>query len=367
MPRKARLIVVGPVPPPIHGVAVSTVLALKNPILRERFEIEHLDTTDRRPLSNMGKWDLGNITLGISALWRLAQKLRGEPGVLYLPLSENRGGFLRDSLFIHLAARRGWKVAVHIRNSLFRRFYDPQPSVYKHWIRLTLRRVAGLAVLGDSLRTLFSGLVPDERVTVVPNGTPNFDANGVEPDRNQVLYLSNFLLKKGIDRAVESALLVLARRPQTHFVFAGEWESVEVERAVREVAADGDGAIEFRSPVDREAKDQLMASSWVLLFPVTWGEGHPRILLEALAAGLPAVTTDRATIWETVGDGEAGFVLPEPDPPALADRLLRLLDDVELRSRMSAAARERHRSRFTQEKADQRLADWLRTVAGDGC
>lgn len=365
MPHKARLIVVGPLPPPIHGVAVSTLLALKNPILAERFEIDHLDTTDPRPLSNMGKWDLGNIALGISALRRLARKLHGEPGVLYLPLSENRGGFLRDSLFIHLAARRDWRVAVHIRNSLFRRFYDPQPAVYKHWIRLTLRRAAGLAVLGDSLRGLFSGLVPDERVTVVPNGTPYFNANGIEPDRNQVLYLSNFHLKKGIDRAVEAARLVLARRPQTHFVFAGEWESLEVERAVREIAADANGAIEFRTPVDREVKDHLMASSWVLLFPVAWGEGHPRILLEALAAGLPAVTTDRATISETVGDGEAGFVLPEPDPHAIADRLLRLLDDVELRSQMSAAARERHRARFTQEEADRRLAEWLsHVVAG---
>jgi glycosyltransferase involved in cell wall biosynthesis len=360
---KHRLIIVGPVPPPIHGVAVSTMLALENRLLHDSFEIEHLDTTDRRPVSNMGKWDVGNVALGLGALGRLGWKLRHGRGLLHLPLSENRGGFIRDSLFIHLAALRGWKVAVHIRNSLFRRFYDAQPRLFKFWIRLTFRRMTGLAVLGESLRALFVGLFPTEEIAVVPNGTPAFDADGVKPDPNQVLYLSNLQLKKGVDRAVETALLVLGRRPQTRFVFAGEWESLEVQRELRTAAARANGAIEFRAPVSGEAKNRLMASSWLLLFPVAWGEGHPRILLEALAAGLPCVTTDRATISDTVGNGEAGFVLDDPDPQALADCILLLLRNHELRARMSAAARRRHVERFTQARGDAALAGWLREVA----
>jgi glycosyltransferase involved in cell wall biosynthesis len=359
---RTRLIVVGPVPPPIHGVAISTTLVLENHLLRDQFEMEHLNTTDPRPVSNMGRWDVGNVAFGLRALAGLGWKLRGPKGLLYLPLSENRGGFLRDSLFINLAALRGWKVAVHIRNSLFRRFYDPQPRLFKFWIRLTFRRMTGLAVLGESLRTLFVGLFPTEEIAVVPNGTPAFDADGVEPNPNQVLYLSNFHRKKGVDVAVETALLVLSERPQTRFVFAGAWASGELERELRTLAAQGNGAIEFLPPVDGEVKRRLVASSWVLLFPVAWGEGHPRIVLEALAAGLPLVTTDRATISETVGDGEAGFVLSHPDPEDLADRLLTLLRDSELRTRMSHTARSRYRDRFRQAQADETLATWLRMV-----
>jgi glycosyltransferase involved in cell wall biosynthesis len=357
--RKPRLIIVGPVPPPIHGVAVSTLLALENPLLHAAFEIEHLDTTDRRPLSNMGKWDFRNVVLGLSALAKLCWKLRSGRGMVYLPLSENRGGFLRDSLFIHASALRGWKVAVHIRNSLFRRFYDPQPRLFKWWINLTFRRMSGLAVLGEPLRALFVGLFPAEEIAVVQNGTTAFDAHGVEPNPNQVLYLSNFHRKKGVDWAVETALLVLSQRPETRFVFAGEWESPEVERELRALADRGNGAITFLPPVDGEAKRRLMASSSVLLFPVAWGEGHPRILLEALAAGLPVVTTDRATISDTVGDGEAGFVLSDPDPQHLADRILILLRDRQLRANMSHTAKLRYLERFTQAHADKALARWL--------
>jgi glycosyltransferase involved in cell wall biosynthesis len=106
-----------------------------------------------------------------------------------------------------------------------------------------------------------------------------------------------------------------------------------------------------------------MATAQLLMFPVRWGEGHPRILLEALAAGLPAVTTDRATIAQTVIDGESGYVLPDPEPDALAEAVLRLLRDTELRDQMSRAARERYLDRFTQERADEALADWLSSVA----
>src|SRR5947209_17573041 len=111
---KRRLIVIGPVPPPYHGVTVSTSLVLANKTLGKRFVVEHLDTSDHRSGGNIGRWDLANIVLGLRAVRALRRRLVGRPGVVYLPLSQNVGGFLRDSLFIQAAARRGWKVAAHL-------------------------------------------------------------------------------------------------------------------------------------------------------------------------------------------------------------------------------------------------------------
>jgi glycosyltransferase involved in cell wall biosynthesis len=358
-----RLVVIGPLPPPFHGVAVSTALVLANPVLGETFSVEHLDTTDGRSISNLGKWDATNVRLGMQSVLRLARKLVGQPGVIYLPLSENVGGFLRDSLFIHLGAIRGWKVTVHCRNSLFRRFYEEQGVVMRFWIRLTMRRIRALAVLGERLRPLFDGFLPPERVSVLPNGTPDFNRGSFEPQPGKVLYLSNLRRKKGADLAVKAALLVLEQDPRAEFVFAGTWEDQAFEKEVRSLATGAHGRITFLPPVAGEEKRALMASAWILLFPVSWGEGHPRIILEALAAGLPVVTTDRATIADTVVDCESGYVLPDPAPELLADRLLILLRDADLRDRMSRAARERYLGHFTQETADRRIADWLQEVA----
>jgi len=360
-----RLIVVGPLPPPVHGVSVSTSLVLANPILPKRFNVEHLDTSDPRPTAaNIGKWDITNVRLGLQQLAALARLLRGEPGVLYLPLSQNRAGFLRDSLFTALGTLKGWRICGHLRGSDFRSFYESQGAFSRVWMRSTLNRLTSIAVMGDSLRWLFAGLLPPERIVAIPNGTPavaRISAHDQQP--GTVLFLSNLRRRKGVVEAVDAAVQVAGMEPHTRFVFAGEWEDPELESELHKRARAAGGRIRFLPPVTGCAKSRLLTSSSVFLFPPVEPEGHPRVVLEAMAAGLPVVTTSRGAIAETVLDGETGYVLDDPDPLKIADSLVRLLRDHVLRTRMARASHERYLHLFTQEAADRRLADWLVSVA----
>lgn len=362
---RSRLIVIGPLPPPIHGVTVSTSLVLASPALREHFEVLHLDTSDHRSGTNVGRWDLMNIWAALRAICRLAALLRGPKGIVYLPLSQSTPGFCRDSLFVLLSHAAGWRVAVHLRGGEFRSYFDASTAPWQRWIRLTLRRVASAAVMGESLRSIFDGLVDDNRIAVVPNGTPEPRPVNVRRDENHVLFLSNLRRRKGIVESVRAALLVRERHPSARFTFAGNWESGELERELRTYAQDADGSIRFTPGVQGAAKDGLLASASVLLFPPTQSEGHPRVVLEALAAGVPVVTTNRGAIGEIVVDGESGYVIDDSEPAALADRILRLLRDESLRERLSQAARTRYLSHFTQDRADRRLADWLVALADE--
>lgn len=360
---RGQLIVVGPMPPPYHGVTISTSLVLANPGLRERFELVHVDTSDHRARGNIGRWELTNAALALLALLALARRLRGRPGVVYLPLSQSTPGLLRDSLFVLLASLRGWKVAVHLRGGDFQQFYRRSNPAIRWLIRATLARVDAAAVLGDSLRGVFDGLVPPEKIAVVANGTPAPAATAEAHDPHHVLFLSNLRRRKGVVQAVDTALLVLRQQPRARFTFVGAWEDGELERELRQKARSANGRIVFHQPASGSEKERLLASAAVLLFPPVEPEGHPRVVLEALAAAVPVVATDRGAIQETVVDGESGFVLADADPAALADRVLRLLEDSAFRERQSRAARDRYLSRFTQERADRRLADWLSDVA----
>ena len=360
---RPRLVVIGPVPPPVHGVTVSTTLVLANPMLHERFAVEHLDTSDHRDRRNVGRWDVTNVALGVGGLVRLASALRGPRGTVYLPLSQAAGAFLRDSLYIRTASRMGWRVAIHLRGSEIRHLYDSQGRLFRGWARGTLGRVTSAAVMGESLRGVFGELVPADRVEVVPNGTPPNASNGAPRDRYRVLFLSSLRRRKGVVEAVEAAAIAAKRVPQARFVFAGSWEDPELGEQVRARAKSADGRIEFRGEVVGRAKDSLLASTGMLLFPPRDPEGHPRVVLEVIAAGLPVVATDRGAISETIEEGVTGFLLSEPRPDELADRLVRLLEDDRLYESMSRAAYARYEERFTQEAADRRLAEWLLDVA----
>jgi glycosyltransferase involved in cell wall biosynthesis len=360
---KPRLIVIGPLPPPQHGVTISTALVLANTALSKHFAVVHLDTSDHRSGRNVGRWDLRNVALGVRSVVRLARALSSPPGTVYLPISQSSGAFLRDSLFIWLAVLRGWRVAIHLRGSEIVPFYRAQLRPYRWWMRRTLARVFSAAVVGNSLRGAFGGLVADKRVVVVANGTPA-NASELRPHNSStVLFLSNLRRRKGVVEALAAACITADQVPDAHFVFAGAWEDRQLEIELREKARPLGDRIEFRATVSGAAKDDLLAYAAVLLFPPREPEGHPRVVLEAIAAGLPVVATDRGAIAETIEDGISGFVLPDPEPEALAEKLIDLLRDNDLQGRMSAASRDVYEHRFTQEIADGRLADWLTAVA----
>jgi glycosyltransferase involved in cell wall biosynthesis len=363
---KPRLIIIGPLPPPHHGVTISTALVLANTRLHNFFDVTHLDTSDRRSRENIGTWDVQNVALGLRNAADLARSLRGPAGLVYLPISQGVA-FLRDSLFVHLARARGWKVVAHLRGSEFGDFYRAANPLMRLLIRISMRHVSSVGVMAESLRGVFGDLVPEDRLAVVPNGTPDPGVNGGVRDRATVLFLSHLRRRKGVIQSVEAALRVLIEEPDARFLFVGEWEDPDLERELLDRAAPAGEAICFLPLAIGEKKRRLLASSSVFLFPPAEPEGHPRVLLEAIAAGLPVVTTARGAIPETLVDGESGFVLEDPIPEQLAERLLLLLRDDELRNRMSLAARARYLERFTQEEADRRLADWLCTVADSGC
>lgn len=94
-------------------------------------------------------------------------------------------------------------------------------------------------------------------------------------------------------------------------------------------------------------------------------EGLGSILMDAQACGKPVVATAAGGIPEIVADGVAGFVVPVGDHAAVADRLLRVLGDAELRQRLGAAGRARAVSEFdTSHLVTAHLALYRRIAAG---
>ena len=79
-------------------------------------------------------------------------------------------------------------------------------------------------------------------------------------------------------------------------------------------------------------------------------EGMPNALLEAMAAGLPAVVTDVGGNAEAIENGTTGYLVPASDPAAMAGRMIEILSDPALRERQSTAARRRYETTFTLDR-----------------
>ena len=101
-----------------------------------------------------------------------------------------------------------------------------------------------------------------------------------------------------------------------------------------------------------------------LLVLPTYGDTNPWVLLEAMACGTPAVSSDIGAIPELLDEGRAGTVVPHGDTPALARALDGLLADPSRRTALGQAARERCEHRYDARRQFRGLAERLRDLAG---
>ena len=101
----------------------------------------------------------------------------------------------------------------------------------------------------------------------------------------------------------------------------------------------------------------------LFVIPSVEGDTIPQVLMQALAMGLPVVSTTVGSIPDVVQDGKTGFVVPPRDAGALADRTLALLDDAALRAEMGRRGRALVEREYSLSRMLDRLEDVYAKVA----
>jgi alpha-1,3-rhamnosyl/mannosyltransferase len=119
------------------------------------------------------------------------------------------------------------------------------------------------------------------------------------------------------------------------------------------------GQLQFVGYVTQQDLPMLYTGARVFAYPSVY-EGFGIPPLEAMAAGTPVVTSDRASLPEVVGD--AGICIPALDTPRWAEQLSELVEDTALRARLSAAGVQRART-FSWEQTARITLDAYRAVA----
>ena len=366
---RLRLLIIGPTPPPYHGVAMA-IQTLLDSKLQQSFEVSHLDLADRRGIGHVNKPDLHDVVLFCRQWFRLLWLLiEHRPNIIYFVLSQSTIGVLRDSFFVWPSVLSGARVVAHLHGAAFQDWYRHQLFPMRWYTRLFMRTVARAIVLGESLRDQFQGLVAPDRIAVVPNGIVDCGVgrNDIpEPSkRSQVLYLNTLNKMKGALVLLEAIALVIQRRTDIEFVFAGPWSHDDHRReAEAYIAQQGVGSfITFAGQVSGEQKTALLHAADLFVFPGIQQEGQPLVVLEAMAAGLPILFTNRGCLREALRDGESGIEVPTGDVAVLAERIQWLLNRPDEMKRLGTNARKRFEKEYTSERHLDRMMEVFEDAA----
>ena len=207
-------------------------------------------------------------------------------------------------------------------------------------------RVAGAAAVVTVSRHNVDHLTQRLRripVAYVPNGMEAASPSNA-PAHGPVLCVARLVPKKGVDTLLAAVPAVIEAEPGARIEIIGDGpQRAELEALARELGVAHAVSFLGAQPGPAVAAAYRRASMFVLpcrIAPDGDRDGLPTVLLEAMARGLPVISTDIVGIPELVQHRNTGLVVPPDDPPALAHAVLDLRRDDLLRKRLGAAARE---------------------------
>ncbi len=221
------------------------------------------------------------------------------------------------------------------RNRLVATFHQPTEQLRQLGIvERIAKRLDGVFLVADAQRDFFQSFLPSERIHVIPHGVDaDFFRPAAEPSNEPVVVTLGSHLRDFATLG-EAMALVWQTRPEVRFVGVGTSTTKAPDlRGIR------DERLKLLERIDDETLLATLHGATAAVFSFADATAN-NATLEAMASGLPIVATDVGGIKEYIAP-DGGILCPPRDPRALADGILRLLEDPALRRRLGTQSRAR--------------------------
>jgi len=367
-----RILMVGPFPPTVGGIT-SCIESILNSRLKALYDF--IPFTTSRPTVGMGK-DVSDYSIifktdpkhligaAIATLYHLIKY----PFVLtiktpmlvhihttdYLP-------FLESSVYVFVAKLFSKKTIIHIHATSFETFYEDGSMVTRALTTKIFDMVDRIIVLSPNAAVFFKRIVQADKISVISNaaGTLSLSATDAALRKTssgavKVLFVGGEEAKrKGLFDVLKAIPIVVDKYgSKILFLFVGIYDQQKQEAIQR--AETMHHCVKNIGFLEKDELLKVRLTSDIYVLP-SYAEGLPIAMLEAMAAGLPVVASRVGSIPELIEEGVNGFLIDPGDVEALADRIVKLAKDRELRHRMGQRNIEKVTKSYSLDRAMQDL------------
>ncbi len=237
------------------------------------------------------------------------------------------------------------------------------PFTLSSYAQLMGELSAQVVAVSQSVASTLSSHIPEQKLQVIHNGLElaSFDhalSNQSGNIREELGLNNNDILiaavgriapDKGFDFLLEAARLILGNtNGNIHFIVVGSEENREHAADLKQKVADYSITEYFHFIGFRDDVPDILAASDIFVLS-SRKEGHPYVMLEAMASQCAIVACNCAGVEETIDEGETGFIVPIGDHNAIANKINQLADDTQLRTKLAGAARNKIKLSFTAD------------------
>ena len=237
--------------------------------------------------------------------------------------------------------------------------------------RAVISRSAAVTVVSRSMATAIDRLQDSgANIRVIPMGvdlqnrfTPTPRGDGHE----KLLYVGRLVEKKGVRYLIDALPTIAAAHPKVSLVVAGDGpDKKKLQRRAAEINMEE--KVTFAGAVNNASLPGLYREASIVVFPSVVASGGDRegfglVLVEALGCGCAAVVTDLPAMRDIVTHEKTGLVVPQKSPERIAESVIRLLGDSQLRAELGRAGRRYVTSRFDWSVVSGRYRDLIYSIS----
>lgn len=352
-------------PPPVHGAAMVGKYIHDSEIINSEFDCHYINLATALGLEDIGKFKFNKIT----AFWHLLCLIRRfvrelQPDYVYITPNAKGGPFYKDFVVTMMLKRMGCSLVAHYHN----KGVSSRHNCIDNYLYQCFFKDLKVILLSERLYPDIQKYVRREDVYICPNGIPERSEKnklkrklpGAIP---HVMFLSNLLIGKGVLVLLDALKLLMDNGCSfVCDVVGSETHEISIQRFDDEVNQRGlKQRVEYHGKLYGQDKESVFLNADIFVFP-TFNEAFGLVNLEAMQHGLSIVTTDEGGIPDIVKDGENGYLCEKNNPEDLAEKLMLLLNDKQLRLKMGQDGYKKYQEMFTLEIFEKRFTEILQTL-----
>jgi glycosyltransferase involved in cell wall biosynthesis len=321
---KKRVVLLGALPPPLHGQSQMMLRLLEAAAGWKDIELVSLNSRYADSLEAMVAFSWRKVArLGRYLVQLVGLLVFSRASALALSPAFYKGPFLKDSLFIWTAWLLRRRVIAWFQMDYGGVDESKLPRWFKYWQKITLARCHRFVCCADSVVKTLPPEISREKVATIANGLPDCrPSEFTKSEKFRVVYLSTMFGAKGWRTLLEAAENVCEQREGMEFYFYGPASIEETEAELRAIFSKTrrPDHIRYLGPIHGAEKFAMLAQAHLFCLP-SFTEAFPLVLLEAMSVGLPVVATQVGGIPDAL-DSRGGWLVPPNDPKALEAAIL---------------------------------------------
>lgn len=328
---KCDVLLIGPKPPPSGGIATFCETLMEN-MTESNVIIEHPKIGGIYRKEKIFKKIFSRIHIYgyfVYLLFKLS------PDIVHINTA-SYNNFYFNLVLVLLSKITFKKTILHIHGGGFKDFYSNANILIKNLIKIILKISNKVFTLSEKWKSFFIEITNVDKIEIIPNAIDleYFENKRInyEDKKNMIniSFLGNINKAKGVLDIFNAIPIVINQYEDTLFNFAGIIAS-EIADECNKIKSSSN--VKFFGEIFGDKKKKFLNSADIFILP-SYTEGLPIAMLEAMASKLPIIATAVGAIPEIIKDNRNGYLIAPGDYEGLAEKILILVKDKELRKWM---------------------------------